>query len=86
MYSAIISALVINSDRFVPEAKSGFYKYLWKETLIELIRQASIILIIMWRAHGRPKTGDILMQMKKTKIISKNAIKADQIEENTTRF
>jgi len=81
VYSAIVNALVMNSNRFVPKAKSGFYKYWWNETLNEL-KQASIATHNMWKAHGRPRSGDIFMQMKKTKIAYKNAIKAHQMQEN----
>jgi len=48
VHSAIVKALLNNSDRFVPRTKSGFYKHWWNERLDEL-KQASIVTHNLWK-------------------------------------
>ena len=81
VYSAIVNALLNNSDRFVPRTKSGFYKHWWNERLDEL-KQASIVTHNLWKRHGRPRSGEIFMQMKTAMIAYKKAIKASEVEDN----
>ena len=81
VYADIVNALLINSDRCVPKTKSGFYKHWWNERLDEL-KQASIGTHNLWKMHGRPRSGEIFMQMKTAKIAYKNAIKASEVEDN----
>jgi len=81
VYSAIVNVLLNNSDRFVPKTKSAFYKHWWNKRLDEL-KQASIVTHDLWKKHGRPRTGEMFMQMKTAKIAYKKAIKASEVEDN----
>lgn len=75
LYGVIVEALTCSANKYVPRTKSGYFKHWWNGTLSEL-KQASIEAHNLWKACGRPKQGDIFLNMKQVKLSYKNAIRA----------
>jgi len=82
LYNRVVSALSHNADKFVPRVKGNFYKAWWSDALSEL-KKASISTHELWKSLGRPRSGEIFLQMKRAKIAYKNAIRAHQIQEDS---
>jgi len=79
---SLVNALSAAAEAWVPRTKPGFYKVWWTETLTEL-KQASIEAHDLCKVCGRPKQGDVFMRMKRAKVVYKQAIKTNRVDEES---
>jgi exonuclease III len=82
LYHDIVSALDVSATLFMPKTKCNLYKSWWNDTLSDL-KTLSITAHKMWQSVGRPSSGMIFLEMRRAKIAYKNAIRAQQVQDNT---
>jgi len=74
LYNDIISAL-ISADTIVPRAKCSMYKFWWNSHL-DSLKEHSLQAFRCWEVLGKPRFGDVFMQMKRSKLQFKTAIRS----------
>ena len=79
VYDRLVFALSAAASRHVPCVKPSFYKAWWNDALSEL-KKSSIDAHNLWVACGRPRQGEIFLQMKSAKMAYKKAIKTNKCE------
>ena len=73
-YMSLCSCMHLAAKATVPKVKVGFQKHWWTPELDEL-KQQCIDATDLWKAAGRPRSGDVNVIRVRTKLKYKSAIK-----------
>jgi hypothetical protein len=79
VYEAIVDALQ-KAAMIIPKKPVNFYKYWWDAKLDDL-KEKSITAHNIWSAMGKPKQGDIFINMRKAKVEYKREIKIKELSD-----
>jgi len=68
-YSDVVAALKYSADLSIPQRAKNFYKFWWNDELAEL-KRLGIASTNIWKEAGKPKSGPIFSNYKKTNYIT----------------
>jgi len=81
-YSSLVSCMHLAAKSSIPTVKLGFQKHWWTPELDELKHQC-IAATDLWKAAGRPRSGDVNSNRVRIKLRYKNAIKDAALNADT---
>lgn len=79
IHDNIVLALAAAANTSVPRTKSDYFKSWWNEALSDL-KRASQDAHVLWVSCGRPRQGDIFLEMHRHKIAYKRAVRTYKAE------
>ena len=78
IYAKIIEVLRSAAALYIPNRKRSFYKFWWDESL-NLLKQELINSVKIWKACGKPRSGNIFQKYQKDKYEYRKSYREHQI-------
>lgn len=82
IYNRLVDILRDAAEAIIPSFKKNFFKFWWDQEMDEL-KQKSIDSCKLWKAAGKPRSGQIFSKYRKDKSAYRNGLRRHQREETS---
>ena len=74
IYERIVAVLAVGENLYIPRCSKNYFKFWWSEELT-VLKQAAIDTDRLWKAAGKPRSGQIFDNRQKSRLVYRKRIR-----------